>query len=173
MNKWRISVLRERYVCDYFYAFFTVHGYMLHYVGLGVGDARFIEYYFRGVDEALDFMIKTFSGKVVGFLDVTGYMDPEHAKIDSKRCVGSWKLEKARRIRDELEIPLRNIWFAHFTDSDHILVFINAERLIQLINNGRAEKRWLYEDEGPSYCLGYRYWIKPKKFVKLLQQTTR
>ncbi len=168
-GKWRISQLRERYVYDYLNAFMVSHGFMLEYVGLGAGDTRFIKRYFSGVEEALDFKIKTFSGQVVGYLDVTGYSDPRRAYIDSKRCIGSWKLEKAKLIQEQMGIKPYNIWFAHFTDSHHILVFINAERLIQLINSGKAEKRKLYEDERPSYCLELKYWVIPRRFIQLLQ----
>ncbi len=171
MEKWRISSLRERYIYDYLNALLLSHGFVLEYAGLGAGDSRLIRRYFSGVEEALDFRIKTFSGKIIGYLDATGYADPRRACIDSKRCIGSWKLEKAKMIHEQTGVPLRNIWFAHFTDSHHILVFLNAERLIQLINAGKAEKRRLYEDEKPSYCLELRYWVPPKRFIQLLLQS--
>ncbi len=172
-DKWRVSALRERFVYDYLNALLVSHGFMLEYAGLGAGDSRLVKRYFNGVEEALDFRIKTFAGEVVGYLDVTGYRDPRQARVDSKRCIGSWKLWKAEKIRDETGIPLRRIWYAHFTDSSHILVFINAERLIQLISNGRAVERKLYEDENISYCLELRYWIPPKKFIQALLESTR
>ncbi len=173
MNKWRISSLRERFIYDYLNAFMTSHGFILEYAGLGAGDTRLLKYYFSGVEEALDFKIKTMDGKLVGFLDATGYEDPRRARIDAKRCVGSWKLVKAKIIHEQLNIPLQRIWFAHFTDTSHILVLINAKRLTQLIDSGKAEKRHLYRDEKISYCLELHYWIKPDRFIQLLQQSTR
>ena len=169
VEKWRISSLREHFIHDYLNWLLIRHGFIIKYMGLGAGDARYYNRYYSDVSEAMDFAIYTFGGKLVGFLDVTGYCDPRSAKIDAKRCIGSWKLEKAKRIHHEKNIPLHRIWFAHFTDSHHILVFINAERLIQLINSGKAEKRRLYEDEKPSYCLELRYWVPPKRFIQLLQ----
>ena len=169
-EKWRISSLREHFIHDYLNWLMVRHGFILKYMGLGAGSTDYIGRYYSDVGEALDFAIYTFSGKLVGFLDATGYCDPRSAKVDAKRCIGSWKIAKAEQIRDELGIPLRQIWFAHFTDSHHILVFINAERLIQLINAGRAEKRRLYEDEKPSYCLDLRFWIPPRRFIQLLLQ---
>jgi hypothetical protein len=168
MEKWRLSSLRERFIYDYLNALLVSHGYILEYTGLGAGMTDLIRRYFNGAEEALDFKIKTFSGKLVDFLDATGYNDPRTAKGDAKRCVGSWKLWKARAISEQLNIPLRRIWFAHFTDSKHILVFINAERLSRLINNGKAEERRLYEDEKPSYCLELKYWASPDQFLRAL-----
>jgi hypothetical protein len=173
MDKWRVSMLRELYVYDYLNWLMVSHGYILKYVGLGAGSSEYIRRYYNSPEEALDFAIYTFSGKLIGFLDVTGYANPRLAKGDSKRCVGSWKLWKAEQINKELGIPLHRIWFAHFTDSHHILVFINAERLQQLINMGKAEKRRLYEDEKPSYCLDLKYWIPPSRFIQLLSQGVR
>jgi hypothetical protein len=173
MEKWRLSSLRERFIYDYLNALLVSHGYILEYTGLGAGMANLIKRYFNGVEEALDFKIKTFSGKLVGFLYATGYADPRLGRGDSKRCIGSWKLWKAKAISEQLGIPLRRIWFAHFTYSKHILVFINAERLSQLVNMGRAEERRLYEDEKPSYCLELKYWIPPSRFIQLLLQGAR
>ena len=171
-SKWRLSMLRELFVYDYLNWLLVSHGYLLKYTGLGAGSAEYISRYYRDVGEAFDFAIYTFSGKLVGFLDVTGYASSRRARVDAKRCVGLWKIEKAKRIKDELGIPLRRIWVAHFTDDSHILVFLNIERLLQLINNGRAEKRRLYEDEKISYCLELRYWVPPRRFIDVLLQYT-
>lgn len=173
MDKWLVSALRERLIWDYLTAWMLRHGYVLQYVGLGVADTRLIQRYFEGADEALDFRIATFDGRVIGYLDATGYRNPKKAKIDGKRCIACWKLEKAGIIRDRLGIPYKNIWYAHFTDDFHILALINAERLSRLVNAGIAVKRRLYEDERPSYCLDLHYWIPPKRFIQLLQQATR
>ena len=172
-DKWRVSALRERFVYDYLNALLISHGFILEYSGLGAGDSRLVERYFNGVEEALDFKIKTFAGELVGYLDVTGYRDPRQARVDSKRCIGSWKLYKAELIRRQTGLPLHRVWFAHFTDTKHVLLLINAERLAQLVNSGRAEKRRLYEDENISYCLELRYWITPRKFIEALIQSTR
>lgn len=172
MEKWRVSSLREHFIHDYLNWLMVRHGFILKYMGLGAGSTNYISRYYNRnrISEALDFAIYTFSGKLVGFLDATGYEDPRKAFKDSKRCIGSWKIEKAKMIHEQTGIKLRNIWFAHFTDSHHILVLMNAERLIQLINMNKAEKRRLYEDEKPSYCLDLKYWIPPKRFIQLLLQ---
>lgn len=167
-GKWRISSMREHFIHDYLNWLLASHGFILKYMGLGAGSTNYIPRYYDSISEALDFAIYTFSGKLVGYLDATGYKDPRSAKGDSKRCIGMWKLEKAKLIQQQTGIKLRNIWFAHFTDSSHILVLINAERLIQLINMNKAEKRRLYEDEEASYCLELRYFLPPRRFVELL-----
>jgi hypothetical protein len=172
-DKWRLSSLRERFIYDYLNALMISHGFILEYAGLGAGDSRLLSRYYDGIEEALDFRIKTFSGQTIGYLDATGYEDPSKAYIDSKRCVGSWKLEKAKLINTTTNTPYTRIWFAHFTDTKHILVFINAAYLQQLILSKKAVERRLYEDERPAYCLELRYWLPPAKFIKALIQDTR
>ena len=73
------------------------HGFVLEYAGLGE-DSRLLSRYYDGVEEALDFEIKTFSGQTLGYLDATVYEDHSKAYIDNKKCVGSWKLKKAKII---------------------------------------------------------------------------
>ena len=169
-EKWRTSSLREHFVHDYLNWLLVKHGFILKFAGLGAGSAEYISRYYNNSIEALDFIIYSFGGRIVGFLDVTGYEDPRKAHTDSKRCIGSWKLYKAEKISRELGIKPRNIWYAHFTDSQHILVLINAERLKQLVISGKAEKRRLYEDEKISYCLELKHFVPPRRFIEMLLQ---
>ena len=139
--------------------------YMAVFTGVGAGDSSYTPGTYTGVLDKWDIAVyhrPTMS--VRAFIDVTGYSDPRRARVDSQRCVLSVKLKVAT-----VQGVLDRLWFAHFTDTKHLLLMMKADRLQQLVENGTAERRWLYSDENPVYCLPSRYWVEPYKFLEWLQ----
>ena len=172
-SQWHVSVRREHYAYNYLMWLIAPHGFILEYSGLGAGNSQYISRWYDSALEALDLAVYTLDGRLVAFIDVTGYSDPRRAVGDSKRCIGSWKMHKALEIEKQLKLNANQIWYAHFTDTRHILAFINAYRLRELVDKGKAEKRWLYMDEHHSYCLSLKHWQTPAQFLTWLNQQAK
>ena len=159
-SKWRIAARRELFVFNIINLLLDGTGCYALFTGVGSGSSEYLDRSYDNPLNAYDFTIIC-RGKVVAFLDVTGYRSYSEAKGDPKPCVLMPKLWKA----EKLGIPLEKLWFLHFVDSRISLRVIQAWEIAQ---HPKAEKRYLVKGEHPYLCLDQRYWHDPSRLRKWL-----
>ena len=162
-GKWRISARRELFVYNLLNLLVSRYGCLVVFTGVGSGMADLVPWNYSNPMNAFDFVVVCENG-VAAFIDVTGYADYRAGKKDTKPCILYRKIEKAKLLGLELE----QVWFIHFVDSRISMRLISARLVEELLRQGLAEKRKLYQDERPYICIEQRRWLEPRNFIRWL-----
>jgi hypothetical protein len=165
-GKWPASVRRERFVLAALNAFLPPQ-FEARLTGLGAGEDRLIERSYGGLGEAFD--ITVYHGDIaVAYVDVTGVEDVASMRRSGcrGRCVGSWKLGKARKHR-----VVDRVWFAWVNDENASTYWISARWLDQHAESPSVSKCRLYRDERIVLCPPDHAWKRFKAFKNWLVHT--
>ena len=140
-------------------------------VGHGAVNPGLVEGWHRGASDKFDIAVMV-EGRPCCYVEVTGVdyevqlEKPELGLSTDDYCVGSWKLEDARRHR-----LLDKTWFAFVVMDKKIIRVLYARYLDYLVEHPAVKKRVLRRGEGPSYCLNRKHYWKPlRELLKWISQ---
>lgn len=139
-------------------------------VGYGAGSSALLPGRYRGRHDANDIAVIV-NGKECCYVEVTGVCcesDLEGGPGKKLYCVGTWKLEKARK-----HGLLRSTWYAFTINETGKTRFIRASLLDAIAHEPRARFTVLREGEDESICVDERNWIGVRKFTKGLRAAVK
>ena len=134
-------------------------GFRAELTGLGAGEDEYIERAYNGLLEAFDITIY-YRDRPAAFIDVTGVSSPRDAKPKLGYCVGSWKLEKAKRHGVDMAT-----WVAFVIDSEPTILWKHLRAFEKM--SARPER--LYGDEREVLCLPRSRWKHYSDFERWLR----
>ncbi len=133
--------------------------------GLGAGSTEYIERSYRDLAEAFDIMIiDRDEERPVLFIEVTGAGSYKELGCQGQehhlKCVGSWKLAKARRYRVSY-----SVWAVFITPTGRDR-WQHYQWLVQNLEAPYVKRCKLYNDERELLCTPPGRWVKRESFIR-------
>jgi hypothetical protein len=165
-GEWPDSVRRE-YLVLAMLNIFLPRRFRARLTGVGAGSTEYVEDRYRDPYTAFDITVYN-NGRPIAWVDVTGVVSSEKMREHhcNGRCVGSWKMRKAREFR-----VVDRLWFAFVVDDNLAVYWLPAEWLDQMIEAPFVAKCHLRKRERLAYCLDSHYWKRFRHFKNWLLNT--
>lgn len=161
-SKWALSNAREKLVLALLEAYLPP-GFSARLTGLGAGSRELIPRSYSNLLEAFDITVY-YNGSPVAFVDVTGADTIGMRKSECRgRCVGEWKLEKARK-----HGVISRLWIAFVNDDTGSTYWLSMRWLEQHSEAPFVSRCRLYSNERFVYCVPPAYWRRLRHFLNWL-----
>ncbi len=165
-DQWPVSNARELYVLGLLNTVFYPR-YRAVLTGLGAGSSELIPRSYQDLLEAFDILVVDELDRPVVFIEVTGTREYKRLSCQDGeshlKCVGSWKLRKARKYR-----VLFSVWSVFITPSGRDR-WLHYDWLARNLEAPYVKTCKLVEDEREVYCTPPDRWVRRESFFNWLR----
>ena len=172
-EKWPLSNAREYYIV-YMLNTALWPRYRAELVGFGAGSSKWIPGAYRDIRDVFDIVVlDNFDDQPVALVEVTGAQEYKRLECQEDgerrilRCIGSWKLWKARKHR-----ILFSSWSV-FVDARARDKWQHFEWLDKNLAAPYVKECKIYNDEKTVYCTPPQYWVRRESFLNWLHNYAR